>query len=438
MATQRLFPVALLYLVSKRLASLVHRKPLPVVTHADGEPDGSLVHRYIKVERTLSGRATEVTFHYVESPARGRECIVFLHGFMDTWGLWRHQLACFAERYHLVAFDLKGAGQSSMNYPQRLFPEVHDPGGDYALEMQAEELVTALDKLGVRRFNLVTLDLGTIIGDILAGQHPERILRYMRCQQPLVGHFASSIPQGRILRNQRGARLFTALMEAAPDALLRILYGRTGWPLLDRSMRRTKHPMPDAALREALQEASRPFPRGPRAGRPGTFACAWGGLYQHNQDYMRYLRDNLHAYRKYTFPVLLVQGTHDIAMPPSRFDGSTGMAFKVARPPFWRRTPALQQIVLSRPFSADGRGIGDGYVPWEGLIPDCRRPLAPEEFFPNAPYFELKFVDAGHFVPLEATETFNALLEKFVARDSGLRGQEERELQASDRVSVCR
>lgn len=415
MVTRGLFAVALLYLISQWLVSLVHRKPLQVVTNTDGEREGPLVHRYIKVEKTISGRTTDVTFHYVESCARERECIVFLHGYMDTWRLWRHQLAGFARRYHLVAFDLKGTGQSSMNYPQRLFPEVNDTGGDYALEMQAEELVTALDKMGVQHFNLVTLDLGTIIGDILAGKYPERIRRYMRCQQPLVGHFRSAIPQGRILRSQRGARLLTAILEAAPGALLRILYGRTGWPVLDRSMKRTKHPMVDEALQEAVQEASHPFQRGPRTGRPGAFACAWAGLYQHNQDYMRYLRDNLHAYSRYTFPVLLVQGTHDIAMPPTRFDGSTGMAFKAVRTPFWARASAAQPVVLSRPFGSDGRGVGDGYVPWAGLIPDCTRPLSAEEFFPNATYVALKFVDAGHFVPLEAAETFKALLDEFLA-----------------------
>src|SRR5262249_25765032 len=177
--------------------------------------------------------------------------------------LWGHLLAGCSKLYHLVSFDLKGTGQSSMNYPQRLFPEVNDPGGDYSLEMQAEELVTALDTLGVQRFTLVTLDLGTIIGDILAGQYPERIRRYMRCQQPLVGHFRSSIPQGRILRSQRGAKLLTTILEAAPGALLRILYGRTGWPVLDRSMKRTKHPMPEALLQEAVQEASHQFQWGP-------------------------------------------------------------------------------------------------------------------------------------------------------------------------------
>jgi len=405
------FLVALFYLISQWLLGLVHHKPVQVARNSDGEPDGALTHRYIKVEKTLSGRTTDVTFHYVESPARDRECIVFLHGYMDSWRLWRHQFAHLAQvaqvaqvddRYYVVAFDLKGAGQSSMSYPQRLFPEVNDAGGDYSLEMQADELVTALDQMGVKHFNLVTLDLGTIIGDILAGKYPDRVLRYMRAQQPLVGHFRSSIPQGRILRSRPGARVLTAILEGAPGALLRILYGRTGWRALD-GFRRTKQSMSDEALQEAEQEAWRAFSNGPRAGKPGTFACAWAGLYQYNRDYMRYLRDNLDAYSRYTFPVLLVQGTHDIAMPPMRFDGSTGMAFKEVR-----------SVMLSRPFFADGRGLEDGYVPWAGLIPGCTRPLRAEEFFPSAPYVALEFIDAGHFVPIEAPETFNALLDEFL------------------------
>src|ERR1700693_2309455 len=100
MVTQGLFAATLLYLISQWLVSLVHRKPLQVVTQNDGEPDGPLVHGYIRVEKTLGGRTTDVTFHYVKSLARERECIVFLHGYMDTWRLWRHQLAYLAERYY--------------------------------------------------------------------------------------------------------------------------------------------------------------------------------------------------------------------------------------------------------------------------------------------------------------------------------------------------
>jgi pimeloyl-ACP methyl ester carboxylesterase len=355
-----------------------------------------------------------VTFHYVESGNRERECIVFLHGFMDTWQLWCRQLTFLAEHYHVVAFDLKGAGESSMNYPQGLFPGVNERGGDYTLEMQADELATALEKMGVARFNLVTLDLGTIVGDLLAGRYPKKVIRYIRCQQPLVGHFRSSVPQGQILRKPRSARLFTAMLEASPGALLRILYGRTGWARLDRGMRRTKEPMPEKTLREAEQQVFYPFSHGPRTGRPGVFACAWAGLYQHNRDYLAYLRANVDAYKNYTFPVLLVQGIHDIAMPPNRFDGTTGMALRTAHRHLRMRKVECEEMVLSRPFTADGRGLGDGYVPWAGLISDCNRPLEAREFFPNAPCVELKFLDAGHFLPVEAPETFDALLNGFL------------------------
>jgi pimeloyl-ACP methyl ester carboxylesterase len=71
-------------------------------------------------------------------------------------------------------------------------------------------------------------------------------------------------------------------------------------------------------------------------------------------------------------------------------------------------------MVLSRPFFADGRGIGNDYVPWGGLIAGCTRPLHATEFFPNAKSVALKFVDSGHFVPIEAAATFNALLDEFL------------------------
>jgi len=115
---------------------------------------------------------------------------------------------------------------------------------------------------------------------------------------------------------------------------------------------------------------------------------------------------------------------HDIAMPPNRFDGTTGIAFRTARPPFRMRKVESEEMVLSRPFTADGRGLGDGYVPWAGLISDCNRPLEAREFFPNAPYVELKFLDAGHFLPVEAPEAFDTLLNEFLTVRSWLREEE--------------
>jgi hypothetical protein len=171
-------------------------------------------------------------------------------------------------------------------------------------------------------------------------------------------------------------------------------------------MKRTKTPiLDDASVNSAIQEAAYPFQWGPRAGKPGTFVCAWAGLYQHNPDYWQFLHNNLQAYQRYTFPVFLVQGIHDIAMPPSRFDGSTGMALKIVA------TGGSSKQVLSRPFDANGNGLGDGYLPWGDLIPGASHPLPVQAFFPHSQHVELKFMDTGHFIPKEDPEAFNVVLD---------------------------
>ncbi len=410
MSTKGLFAITILYLLHRWFLSWVRGSSFPLSTRlAEGHSEGKIIHRYIHITKTLSKTSTDVTFHYVESLHRQRECVVFLHGYMDSWKLWQHSLEALADHYYVVAFDLKGCGQSSMNYPQALFPKLNDLGGDYDLSLQGDEIVTALDKLDIKRFNLVTLDLGTIVGDLLAGKYGDRIIRYIRCQQPLVGHFRSAIPQGQFLRRKGIARLFTSLMEADASSLLRILYGRTNWSWLDRQMKRSKNSLSDSVLESAITEVSYPFESGLRKGKPGTFACAWAGLYQHNQDYPQFIKNNLQAYQKYTFPLFLFQGIHDLAMPVERFDGSTGMAFKSIQ-----ARNGVEKL-LSRPFDRRGQGLGDGYKPWGDFIPHCDRPLQVQEFFPNSPFVELQFFDTGHFIPIEAPETFTVHLEKILA-----------------------
>lgn len=410
MATKGLFAITILYLIHRWFRSQIKKDSPQILTRLeDGYSEGNLTHRYISIKKTLNEVPTDVTFHYLESAHHHSECVVFLHGYMDSWKLWQYSLEALAQSYHVIAFDLKGCGQSSMNYPQKLFPQLNDLGGDYTLSFQGDEIVTALDKLGIKRFNLVTLDLGTIIADLLAGKYSDRIIRYIRCQQPLVGHFRSAIPQGQFLRRKVIARWFTSLMEADASSLLRVLYGRTGWSWLDQQMKRSKSSLSDSVLESAITEVSYPFEDGPRKGKPGTFACAWAGLYQYNQDYQQFIENNLQAYQKYTFPLFLFQGIHDLAMPPERFDGSTGMAFKSIR------TGNGSEKLLSRPFDRQGRGLGEGYKPWGEFIPNCDRPLQVEEFFPNSPSVKLQFFNTGHFIPVEAPETFIVHLEKVLA-----------------------
>jgi short-subunit dehydrogenase/pimeloyl-ACP methyl ester carboxylesterase len=63
------------------------------------------------VNGTISSGGVELAFVEAGDPAR--PTIVFVHGYPDTKALWDGVLAALAGRYHVVAYDVRGAGESS-------------------------------------------------------------------------------------------------------------------------------------------------------------------------------------------------------------------------------------------------------------------------------------------------------------------------------------
>src|SRR6202789_4728963 len=54
-----------------------------------------------------------VQLHYVEVGS-GRETMVLVHGYPETWWEWRHVMPIFASAgYRVIAVDYRGAGNSS-------------------------------------------------------------------------------------------------------------------------------------------------------------------------------------------------------------------------------------------------------------------------------------------------------------------------------------
>nr|WP_258872071.1 alpha/beta fold hydrolase [Thalassotalea euphylliae] len=51
-----------------------------------------------------------IKIHYAQSGVHHSEngVIVFLHGFPEYWGTWRHQLVLLGKSYHTIAPDLPG------------------------------------------------------------------------------------------------------------------------------------------------------------------------------------------------------------------------------------------------------------------------------------------------------------------------------------------
>ena len=70
----------------------------------------------------------EVRLHYVTA-GKG-ELVVLLHGFPQTWFAWRRVIPALAERYTVIAPDLRGMGDSSKpqgGYDKRtVAADIHD------------------------------------------------------------------------------------------------------------------------------------------------------------------------------------------------------------------------------------------------------------------------------------------------------------------------
>jgi pimeloyl-ACP methyl ester carboxylesterase len=100
--------------------------------------------------------------------------VVMLHGFADTGDMWAPLTAALIGK-RIVVPDLRGMGLSS-----------HPPTG-YDKKTQGQDIARVLDKLGVDRADLVTHDIGNMVGYAFAAQFPARVARWVVMDAPLPG-----------------------------------------------------------------------------------------------------------------------------------------------------------------------------------------------------------------------------------------------------------
>lgn len=111
--------------------------------------------------------AGDVNLTYMErqgSDKDNAESVILLHGFSadkDNWILFTKE---FDEKYHVIAVDLAGHGDS-----EQLLTT------DYGLIKQAERLDIFLSGLGVNSFHIAGNSMGGAISAIYSLSHPEKV-----------------------------------------------------------------------------------------------------------------------------------------------------------------------------------------------------------------------------------------------------------------------
>ena len=111
---------------------------------------------------------------YVRVGGQG-PAVVLLHGFGDTGDMWEPLAAILVKDHRVIVPDLRGMGLSS------------HPETGYEKAAQARNLAGILDALKVEHFQLVTHDIGNMVGYALAAQYPSRVMSWVVMDAPLPG-----------------------------------------------------------------------------------------------------------------------------------------------------------------------------------------------------------------------------------------------------------
>ena len=112
--------------------------------------------------------------HYVRVGGHG-PAVLLLHGFGDTGDMWQPLAERLVKDHTVIVPDLRGMGLSS------------HPEAGYEKIAQATDLIGILDALKVERVQLVTHDIGNMVGYALAAQFPARVASWVVIDAPLPG-----------------------------------------------------------------------------------------------------------------------------------------------------------------------------------------------------------------------------------------------------------
>jgi pimeloyl-ACP methyl ester carboxylesterase len=90
--------------------------------------------------------------------------MVLLHALGQRGSSWTPVISRFAEHFRVHTLDLRGHGDS-------------DWPGEYSLQLMCDDVVDALDQIGLDTITLVGHSLGGAVAYLLAMHHPDRVQR---------------------------------------------------------------------------------------------------------------------------------------------------------------------------------------------------------------------------------------------------------------------
>ncbi len=125
---------------------------------AEPTPATQVLHRTVKIDG--------LDIFYREAGPKDAPTILLLHGFPTSSHMFRNLIPALADKYHVVAPDYPGYGNSSA-------PSVEE--FDYTFDNLAKVVEKFTEKVGLKKYSIYLMDYGAPVGFRLAARHPERV-----------------------------------------------------------------------------------------------------------------------------------------------------------------------------------------------------------------------------------------------------------------------
>ena len=104
----------------------------------------------------MKAKVNGIEIYYEVHGREGAPWLVLSHSLACTVRMWDPQLEAFKDRYRMLAYDMRGHGQTTA------------PGGAYTLDMLADDVFGLVKSLKIEKASYCGLSIGGMIGQTIA------------------------------------------------------------------------------------------------------------------------------------------------------------------------------------------------------------------------------------------------------------------------------
>ncbi|HEJ9095551.1 alpha/beta fold hydrolase [Serratia odorifera] len=194
-----------------------------VITHPWSQPIANMpgfAHYYTTVEGTR--------LHYVRGGNPQGEVLLLLAGFPQSWYAWHQVMTRLAARYHIIAPDLPGQGDSDK------------PQSGYDTQALAEKIAGLMQQLGIERHYLAAHDVGAWVAWPYAVRYSQQVLKLALLDAGIPG---ITLPESLAVTQDKAWKTWHFAFHLLPDLPEALISGREEIYLQWFLRRKTASPM---------------------------------------------------------------------------------------------------------------------------------------------------------------------------------------------------